>query len=44
MNAFHPRARKPTRLAQIELKQAADPHGLMNAGMTEGWQAEYAPP
>jgi hypothetical protein len=31
-------------VAQIELKNVADPHGLMNAGMTEGWQAEFAQP
>ena len=44
MNAFPACARKPTRLAQIDLKKVADPHGLMNAGMTEGWQVEYAQP
>ena len=30
--------------AQIDFKKIADPHGLMNPGKTEGWQADMAVP
>ena len=30
--------------AQIDFKKIADPHGLMNPGKTEGWQASMASP